>query len=170
MNDYLSKPFTLEQLGALVKRWMTLDIEVKQQVQRAAAAARSSAAAQTRGAHLAALDQKILDGIRALHRDGKEDILPRIVGMYLKNSPKLLEKLQEAASTGNNDLLRNAAHSLKSASANLGASRLAQLCGELETLGRDGGVAQAVVPLGIVEFEFEAVCNALAVEVGSRAA
>ncbi len=170
MNDYLSKPFTLEQLGALVKRWMTLDVEVKQQAQRAAAAARASSVEHTRGAHLASLDQKILDGIRALHRDGKEEILPRIVGMYLKNSPKLLEKLQEAASTGNNDLLRNAAHSLKSASANLGASRLAQLCGELEALGRDGGVAQAVVPLGIVEFEFEAVCNALAVEVGSKAA
>jgi HPt (histidine-containing phosphotransfer) domain-containing protein len=53
--------------------------------------------------------------------------------MYLKNSPALLKKMQQAASTGDNDLLRNSAHSLKSASANL---------------GRDGRVAQALGPLG----------------------
>ena len=67
-------------------------------------------------------------------------------------------------------MLRNSAHSLKSASANLGATRLAQLCDELENLGRNGGVAGALAPLGIVEFEFEAVCNALALEVASKAA
>ncbi len=173
MDDYLAKPFTQEQLGNLIKRWMTLDVEVKQQVQRdAAGAARDGRASDGDSAktNIAALDQKVLGGIRALHRDGKEDVLPRIVGMYLKNSPKLLEKLQEAASTGNNDLLRNAAHSLKSASANLGATRLAALCDELEELGRSGGVAQALAPLGIVEFEFEAVCNALARELSGKAA
>jgi signal transduction histidine kinase/DNA-binding response OmpR family regulator len=171
MSDYLSKPFTLEQLGNHIKRWMTLDVTVKQQVQReAAAAACAGLDADTSHDNVAALDQKILNDIRALQKDGKEEILPRIVDMYLKNSPKLLEKLQEAASTGNNDLLRNSAHSLKSASANLGATRLAQLCGELEKLGHDGGVAQALAPLGIVEFEFEAVCNALALEVGRKAA
>jgi two-component system sensor histidine kinase/response regulator len=171
MDDYLAKPFTQEQLAALVKRWMTLDVAVKQAVKREAAnAARDGQPADGAELHVAALDQKVLGVIRGLHRDGQEDVLTRVVGMYLKNCPKLLEKLQEAASTGNNDLLRNAAHSLKSASANLGATRLAALCDELENLGRDGGVARALAPLGIVEFEFEAVCNALALELSRRAA
>ena len=171
MTDYLSKPFTLEQLKAHVKRWMTLDVQVQQQVMRQAKT-KVGGTPQSATSHqnIAALDQKILDGVRALQRPGKEAILPRIVSMYLKNSPSLLEKMQQAASTGNNDLLRNSAHSLKSASANLGATHLAHLCNELELLGRDGHVAQALVPLGIIEFEFEAVCNALALEIDGQAA
>ncbi|MGE0859803.1 MAG: response regulator [Gammaproteobacteria bacterium] len=171
MTDYLAKPFTQEQLAGVVKRWMTLDVQVGHAVKQAARSASAEArAASAPSVNLAKLDSKMLAQIRALERDGQDEVLARVVGIYLKNAPKLLEKMQQAASTGNDDLLRNAAHSLKSASANLGATRLATLCAELETLGRDGGAARALAPLGVLEFEFEAVCNALALELAGRAA
>ena len=90
--------------------------------------------------------------------------------MYLTNSPKLLEKLQEAAATGNGELMRASAHSLKSASANLGATKLAELCEELEGFGRNDDAISALGALGIVEFGFEAVCNALSQALNDKAA
>ena len=169
MSDYLSKPFDQEQLARVVKRWLTLDVEMthmaKQTAQRALPVADSAGA----GA-LADLDNAALNNIRALQKDGSNAILTKIINMYLTNSPQLLEKLQEAAATGNGELLRASAHSLKSASANLGAKKLAELCQQLETLGRDDKASEAVATLGIVEFEFEAVCNALGRELGDKAA
>lgn len=50
---------------------------------------------------------------------------------------------------------------LKSASANPGTSRLTCRCSESEALARGGHMAQALAPLGIVEFAFEAECNAV---------
>ncbi len=171
MSDYLSKPFGREQLAKIVKRWMTVDVEMthlaKQREQkRSALPVRENSSADV----LADLDHAALNNIRALQRDGSNAILAKIIGMYLTNSPKLLEKLQEAAVTGNGELMRASAHSLKSASANLGASRLAELCEELEDFGRNDNAISSLATLGIVEFEFEAVCNALSLELDDKAA
>ena len=78
--------------------------------------------------------------------------------------------MQEAAATGNSELLRGTAHSLKSSSANIGALKLAELCADLESMGRDKELANAVSTLGILEFEFEAVCDALHCELQEAAA
>jgi HPt (histidine-containing phosphotransfer) domain-containing protein len=48
-----------------------------------------------------------------------------------------------------------AAHKFKSSSANLGADRLAELCKELETLGRSGSTAGAGRVLGEISSEYE---------------
>ena len=169
MSDYLSKPFDQEQLARVIKRWLTLEVEMthlaKQTEQRALPVTESAGAGV-----LADLDNAALNNIRALQKDGSNAILAKIINMYLTNSPKLLEKMQEAAATGNGDLLRSSAHTLKSASANLGANKLAELCQQLETLGCEDKASEAVVTLGIVEFEFEAVCNALGRELGDKAA
>ncbi len=169
MSDYLSKPFDQEQLARVVKRWLTLDVEMThlaKQVDKRALPVVESVGAEA----LADLDNAALDNIRALQEDGSNAILAKIINMYLTNSPKLLEKLQEATATGNGELLRASAHSLKSASANLGAKKLAELCQQLEPLGSEDKAGEAVATLGIVEFEFEAVCNALGRELGDKAA
>lgn len=82
----------------------------------------------------------------------------------------MLEKLQEAVATGNAELLRGTAHSFKSSSANLGASKLSELCRDLENMGREKNLEQALATLGILEFEFESVCNALQSEIAAEAA
>jgi HPt (histidine-containing phosphotransfer) domain-containing protein len=60
--------------------------------------------------------------------------------------------------------LMEAAHSLKSSSANLGATQLAALCKELEQRGRDNdlqGAAELVDEIGKVYLR---VCRALVME------
>jgi HPt (histidine-containing phosphotransfer) domain-containing protein len=57
--------------------------------------------------------------------------------------------------------LQRAAHSLKSSSANLGAQNLSELCKELENMGRLGKLEGSAHKLDVLEFEFEAVRNAL---------
>jgi HPt (histidine-containing phosphotransfer) domain-containing protein len=57
----------------------------------------------------------------------------------------------------NSEALRQAAHSLKSSSASLGATALAELCRVLETEARAGGCPKPGAELEVLEGEFHHV-------------
>ena len=116
----------------------------------------------------ARLDATALAGIRGLQRDGTPDLLLKIIDLYMNSAPENVARIKQAAADGNAEALRAAAHCLKSSSANLGASRLAELCMELEQMGRDGRLENAGTAADVLEFEFEAVCRALEAERGAE--
>ena len=72
----------------------------------------------------------------------------------------------EAVAQGNADGLRNVAHTLKSSSANVGALGLAELCKELERMGKEGKFENLAEVLAGVEEEYKRVVEALEKEVG----
>lgn len=117
------------------------------------------------------LDQKALDNLRAIQRPGGPSVLKRVIEMYLQSTPTLLQALRDAA-TGRNDpeAMRHAAHSLKSSSASIGATALAELCRDLEYMGRDGSIAGADVLVARIDAIFPRVCEQLAVELDRIAA
>ena len=169
MDDYLTKPFTLEQLATTLKRWLKPSVVVT--AERTNSLNQTASVGGATGRREAAkLDAEALNNIRALQQQGSPDILAKIVHMFISNSPKHLEKMEEAATTGNADLLRSSAHSLKSSSANLGATEMSTLCGELEQMGRDNELENALSKVGVLEFEFEAVCEELTAMLASEAA
>ncbi|MDD3816265.1 MAG: Hpt domain-containing protein, partial [Desulfocapsaceae bacterium] len=75
------------------------------------------------------------DMIRSLQRPDRPNVLSKIITLYQQNSPALLRAIRDAVSSGDGAGLQEAAHSLKTASANLGAVELAAICKELEGLG-----------------------------------
>lgn len=169
MDDYLTKPFTQEELGGICRKWISLETIVEQQLETKTAKTIQQAK-QSSITKSSSLDSSALDNIRKLQREGSPNILAKIINLYLKNAPPMLEKLQEATATGNAELLRGTAHSLKSSSANLGATAVTDLCRELETMGREKNLENAIATLGILEFEFESVCAALQSELAKAAA
>ena len=76
----------------------------------------------------------------------------------------LVENLHQAISHDDASAMQNAAHSLKSASGNLGAMKLSEICRELESMGRAGTTAGGASLLQVLEIEYERVCEALAKE------
>ena len=82
----------------------------------------------------------------------------------MENSPKLMEAIRQAVTFGDASAMQKAAHSLKSTSGNLGAMRLAELCKELENMGRAGTTASVTSLLSVLEVEYERVREALAKE------
>jgi len=81
-------------------------------------------------------------------------VVRKTVAFYLEDAPPLLETIRDAVGRADADALRRAAHSLKSASANLGAVRLMRLCQHLEHLGDSGsGAAAALAVDAAAEFD-----------------
>lgn len=107
------------------------------------------------------IDEKALAAIRALQRPGKPDLLARVVGLFESESPKLLQAMQDGLESGDCEMIRNAAHTLKSSSAYVGARDLSDGCRELEKVARDGNLPACVALADGLADDFEAACNTL---------
>ncbi|NOS74968.1 MAG: response regulator, partial [Methyloglobulus sp.] len=125
MDDYLSKPFKAEALLRMVKSWV-----------KPAPAVAAEAAKPPNAAELA-IDHTALETIRNLDPGGGNDLLRRIIGLYLGNADTLLEALEQAWGAGDLGAIRAAAHTLKSSSNQVGAHGLAELCREVENEARN---------------------------------
>ncbi|MGE3773959.1 MAG: response regulator, partial [Gammaproteobacteria bacterium] len=159
MDDYLAKPFTQKQLALVLARWLPLSRTPAADPGVAEPPARPTA--RLAQGHAAILDQSAIARICALQRDGSPPVLQRVIGIYLDAAPKLIAEVRSAVEKRDAVRLQRAAHSLKSSSANLGAQTLSELCKELENMGRLGKLEGTTHKLDVLEFEFEAVRNAL---------
>ena len=92
---------------------------------------------------------------------GDVEFLNELVGEYLDDSRRQFVAMHQALADEDAEVLRRAAHSLKSNSATFGAMTLSTMCRELEYLGRDGEIAGAAERIAQAEAEFERVQAAL---------
>lgn len=82
------------------------------------------------------INHNALDNIRALAGEGSENLLNQIIEIFLNDMPEKISQLEQAHQQQDLGNLRAIAHSMKSASANLGAMRVSALFKELENAGR----------------------------------
>ncbi|MCB1740851.1 MAG: Hpt domain-containing protein [Gammaproteobacteria bacterium] len=82
--------------------------------------------------HHEKLDPAALAVIMQLRRPGRPDPLKRIVEAFLRSTPPIIEELDGCWQAADIDGLRKAAHRLKSASAQLGATALSTALKTLE--------------------------------------
>jgi len=139
MNDYLAKPFTLVQIEEVLSSWVSPGRPMPALPPPVPAAA-PEAVTKTPGE---AIDPRALDALRALQIAGRPDIVRKTISLYLEHAPQLLTTLKEAAASNDLDAMAYASHSLKSSSANVGAVALSAHCKALETLARQGALANA---------------------------
>jgi len=186
MDDYLAKPFKRSQLRTVLEKWLKrgerpaenlhMAERVRTHGDSAAAAAEPAHAGGTAAPEptpipqpaqspAPQLDRKALDNIRSLQRPGAPSLLAKIVTLYIEDAPRLLASMQTAATAGANAELQRAVHTLKSASANVGAAGIAQLCKALEADVRAGPAGDTAARIERIEAEFRAVVPALQSEI-----
>ncbi|MGK7921813.1 MAG: response regulator [Trichodesmium sp.] len=85
-----------------------------------------------------AIDESVFQYLKEQAAAGDESILAEIVNSYLEEAPEKLETIMTAILSKEGHQLRNAAHALKSLSLTIGANNLAEICGQLEAVGRIG--------------------------------
>jgi two-component system, sensor histidine kinase and response regulator len=170
MDDYLTKPYTLEQLTSIVSRWTTSDASGAETGPFPPQAARTEcpaaplpeAAERTAAANNeSALDLRYIDNIRKIDPEGKKQVLRTVIGYYLEDAPRVITALRQAADNGDMEQLYRQAHYFKSSSANLGASRLAELCKAVEFIGKNNSVLDDTGLISRIESEFAIVSHAL---------
>jgi len=158
MDDYLSKPFSQQEIAAVIGRWMALPL--------AATVHHDDEPPRLPPASVEVIQRDVinrvaLDKIRALSRDRGDALVQKVIAAYVDDTPQQLRTLRSAIDGLDTGNVRRIAHTLKSASANVGAEALAALCKELEHLGRADTTEGADAILTDMEQEFQAVRHSL---------
>jgi CheY-like chemotaxis protein/HPt (histidine-containing phosphotransfer) domain-containing protein len=153
MDDFLSKPFTQQQLATLLRRWLAL---------------RALPETERRDlSRIPLIDAGVLRNIAAL---AKPALLNSMIDLYLQHSPELVGAIETAAENMRSEALSQAVHTLKSSTSNLGGSRLATVAKECEALVREGGITQAAPIVARIRKEHQDFCAALTRERSRNAA
>ncbi len=153
MNDFLSKPFSYAELHKLVEKWTGF---VHRQASGSGgvdgqASAETDNAINTPEQEIdltmePVIDMVTIDRLRQAHKKSsgdsakataKKPLLERVLGLYLEQTPPLLEKMAAAVTDNNVGDIVDIAHTLKSSSAAVGALTMSERCREIELAGRE---------------------------------
>ena len=74
--------------------------------------------------------------------------------LFLEDAPLLIARLEAASGTRDNEELRQASHTLKSSSANVGAIALANAARRIELAARAGPIERPAVMVALVIAEY----------------
>ncbi len=143
MDDYISKPVSIEVMRSCLARWVE---PPERQAPSAVLNAMPTTAEQ--GPPLEpAIDQQRLEDLRDLGSATNSNFLALLADMFATDGAAGLGAMREAVAVPASADLRAAAHKLKGAATNIGANRVAALCGELEVAARDRDMVKTAVTL-----------------------
>jgi CheY-like chemotaxis protein/HPt (histidine-containing phosphotransfer) domain-containing protein len=166
MDDYLSKPFTLQQLEAVIQQWLPASLSTVPSSPIGLQQGTSAPSGPHHSVRPVVLDRQALDAIRSLQRNGRPDFLARLIEKYVASSKEYVATIRRAVASGDASALWQAAHALRSSSGMMGASMFAELCRELEALGRAAALDRVPEVLSKLESSYPSVCAALEEEAG----
>jgi len=181
MDDYLAKPVTRSELERCVHRWWdpeTASAAVEPAAPSAVTTSEPMSAAEwitpaqqipdatqaepmpiaipmpstivDRGPLPPVIDHEVLDDLRTMLGDEVD----RLIDVFLDDTPRLLSALENAVDGPDYDGLRDAAHSLKSSSANLGAMSLSAAARRIEAGARERNLERPAVAVALASNEF----------------
>jgi PAS domain S-box-containing protein len=132
LDDYLSKPIRASALYEVIDRWAASD-------RPEAPHAQAEEPRESAGDGHAPLDmQKLMNQL-----DGNRDLLRELVGIFVEDYPRHVERMKAALVEGDARGLSMAAHSLKGSASNLAAGQIAAAAKRLEMMGHAGSLAGA---------------------------
>ena len=158
MDDYVSKPFTLSRLTEALCASQELFAERGFQ---STGAGRSETGSSASDCEAEVIDEHALQPIRQLEQAGRVGLLERVLEQFKSESVQVLADLRESCRAADAEATRRAAHTLKSASAHVGALRLSRMCRDIEAQAQKGSTREARLKLGTLDTEYQKVCRAL---------
>jgi two-component system, sensor histidine kinase and response regulator len=143
MHDYLSKPFSPEQLSGMLHKWVE---------------PRQVSVAEPAPAERRALDRDFIASLRS----SRPQFFNRLLDLFAGYGPVAMEQLISGREERNIEVVAQAAHSLKSSSANIGAKHLSELCGRVQQVTQTSTTIDTLLPLlNSLEQEYVRVMQAL---------
>jgi signal transduction histidine kinase/CheY-like chemotaxis protein len=156
MDDYISKPVAVEEFKRVLHKWTSAAMAPCNAVSQP-----TSAVSQPLSGQAFPIDATAFAALQELAEADAPPFVFTLVEEFLRDATAYLAAVCCAAEAADAPALEHAAHSLKSASASLGALDMAALCQRLQELGHTGTVGGAAALLPQLTDEFMRVRQAL---------
>ena len=135
MDDYLAKPFMVNQIKSLLEQWLSVSLSPGESSTGVACPSGHGGVSPVVPEAETLIDTSFLNNIKSLQGHNQTNLLNNVIEKYIASAPRLITAIRQGVADGDAMAMRNAAHCLKSSSASLGASSLAALCSEIERIG-----------------------------------
>ncbi len=122
MDEYISKPIKIEELLNIISKFFEAEAGPEQK----------EAQVQTRSKKVIQIDMKrAMDAV-----GGDKELLNELLNMFYEDSKAKLKEIKEAIENKDYEKLRELAHAVKGASANIGLTDIYEICLELENMAK----------------------------------
>ncbi|MEC4818655.1 MAG: response regulator [Scytonema sp. PMC 1069.18] len=158
MNDYISKPIRAASLIQVLENYKRLRQSHQILSENPSSLLLSPINEET---STSAIDIETFHALKNMV--SSFDVFVELITTYLNDAPQRLQVISQAIDKADAKKLQIAAHSLKSSSFTVGANQLAQICQELESIGRNGITTGASSVVERLEQEYQRVVAALQV-------
>jgi len=162
-DDYISKPINRNQLVKVLTEYLSPEAQsISQQVDAATHDVEQLSQmcddaaddSQTTPADQDLASRDIIDFKAVMEICDDIEVIKEVANMFLKDSPHCIKSIAEAIKSSNPKHIRMYAHSLKGASLQIGAKKLADFAYKLECAGRDKNMQDVPVLFSVVQDEY----------------
>ncbi len=133
MDDFLSKPYSIDQLQHIVQRWLP-----KEKANRIAYSKSEVMQVVPVDDDVPVLNLQRLEQIRGMDSSGERKMLCKILNAFVQSAEHYMLELEKVIEDEDTAAVYRIAHSLKSSSANIGAESLSILFKQMEAYGKSG--------------------------------
>jgi PAS domain S-box-containing protein len=154
MDDYISKPFHVHQLGRVVARWLPPVDDDAPEPQGEVAPTSPSAEGPAAPGASAVIDPTALAGFNP-------EFVADIVALFVRDAPGHLTALRDRLASDDAGGLKREAHTLKGIAGTLGAREVQELAASIERAAGSGSIQGIGDLLPQLERAFDEACTAL---------
>jgi len=144
-NDIVLKPFNRKRMNSCLSKWLNERVIVGKKAgeEFKSGVTKSTLDQADEEDNEPILMATKLDEIASMDTGEENNLVISIINLYLQRTPELIDLMTQAIAEKNTDDLFQAAHSIKSSSANVGAIRLQSLARNIEENSRDSSLENA---------------------------
>ena len=161
MDDFISKPYGDRELAAVIDHWLGLDLEGADPLLGGLGPEPAGGPALQIGKDF---DDAALASLRKLEETTGQPLIRGLVESFSRRSSSGLEAIRESLGRGDGDAVQSLAHGLRGASAQLGATRLAEGLRAIEELATEGKLERCRRHLDELEQVLPAILRRLEME------
>jgi CheY-like chemotaxis protein len=162
MNDYVPKPIERQTVTDALDRFQTFRQWPRQASTDKPLVELLDHSVPSSDQLLPAIDTEILHQLKLLSSGG-DDLVIEVINSYLLDAPQRLQAIASAIAAGELVRVSQAAHAMRSLSASIGATQLANLCGVAESMARHQQSDISPSLLMQIQTEYDRVTTALSV-------
>jgi PAS domain S-box-containing protein len=161
MDGYLTKPLMLKELRNTLNRWLPETLSLPKPEPTPVLPPSTNGKIEENDLDLAKLDETIINDL--IESDDEESVifLKGLIKSFLENSMDILHHLRYAIDNALPNELQSYAHKLRGSSATFGATAFADLCYELELIGKADTTVGADKILARLETAYSLISSSL---------